>query len=66
MRRHEVCAVVADLVVLYHDQSSDSCEKRNIVESRVCVCAFLLLLRGMCGLDNEDALDEQEESGGVE
>jgi hypothetical protein len=30
------------------------------------VCAFFLLLCGVCGLDDEDALDKQEESGGVE
>lgn len=66
VRRNEVCAVVADLVVLDHDQSSDGCEKRNIVESCVRVCAFLLLLCSVRGLDNEDALDEQEEGGGVE
>jgi hypothetical protein len=28
--------------------------------------AFLLLLCGVCGLDNEDALDEKEEGGRVE
>ena len=66
VRRHKVCAVVADFVVLDHDQSSNGCEKRNIVQSRVRVCAFSLLLCGVCGLDDEDALDEQEESGGVE
>jgi hypothetical protein len=30
------------------------------------VCAFLLLLCGMGGLNDENALDEQEEGGGVE
>lgn len=30
------------------------------------VGAFLLLLRGVGGLDDEDALDEEEEGGGVE
>lgn len=30
------------------------------------VGAFLLLLRGVCGLDDKDALDEEEEGGGVE
>ena len=66
VRRHEVCAVVADLVVLDHDQSGDGCQERDIVESRMRVCAFFLLLCGVCGLDDEDALDKQEESGGVE
>ena len=58
MRRHEVRAVVADLVVLDHNQSSDGCEERNIIEGRVRVCAFLLLLCGVGGLNDEDALDE--------
>ena len=66
VRRHEVRAVVADLVVLDHDQSSDGCEERDIVESCMRVCTFLLLLRGVCRLNHEDALNEQEESGGVE
>lgn len=30
------------------------------------VGAFLLLLRGVGGLDDEDALDDKEEGGGVE
>jgi hypothetical protein len=28
--------------------------------------AFLLLLCGVCGLDNKDALDEEEKGGRVE
>ena len=59
-------AVVTDLVVLDHDQPGDGCKERNIVESCVRVCAFLLLLCGVCGLHDKDALDEQEEGGGVE
>lgn len=66
MRRHEVCSIVADLVVLDHDQSGDGCEECDIVESRVCVCSFLLLFSGVRGLDDEYALDEEEKGGGVE
>lgn len=66
VRRLEVCSVVADLVVLDHDQSGDGCQERNIVEGCVSVGAFFLLLCGVCGLDHEDALDEEEERGGVE
>lgn len=66
MRRLEVCSIVADLVVLDHDQSGDGCQECDIVESRVCVCAFLLLFCGVRGLDDEDALNEEEEGGRVE
>jgi hypothetical protein len=66
MRRLEVCPVVADLVVFNHNQSSDGCQKGNVVQGGVRICAFLLLLCGVSGLDNEDALDEEEERGGVE
>lgn len=66
MRRFKVCSIVADLVVLDHDQSGDGCQECDIVESRVCVCAFLLLLSGVSGLDNENTLNEEEEGGGIE
>lgn len=66
MRRHEVCSIVANLVVLDNDKSGDGCEECDIVESRVCVCAFLLLFCGVRRLDDEDALNEEEEGSGVE
>jgi hypothetical protein len=66
MRRLEVCPVVADLIVFNYNQSGDGCQKGDVVECGVRIRAFLLLLCGVSGLDNEDALDEEEERGGVE
>ena len=66
MRRDEVCSVVRELVVLDDYQSGNRCEERKVVECRVCVGSILLLLGSMCGLHDEDALDEEERGGGVE
>ena len=62
----EVGAAVADLVVFDHDQAGESGEQGDVVEGGVRVGA-LFLLGGCVGwLDDEDALDEEEEGGGVE
>jgi hypothetical protein len=66
VRRLEVGSIVADLVVFYHDQPGDGCQKGNVIQRGVRICAFLLLLCGVGRLNNEDALDEEEERGGVE
>lgn len=66
VRRFEVRAVVRELVVLDHDQAGDGAEQRDVVERRVRVGAFLLLLCRVRGLEDKDALDEEEEGGGVE
>jgi hypothetical protein len=66
MRRLEVCPVMADLIVFNYNQSGDGCQKGNVVQCGVGICAFLLLLCGVSGLDNEYALDEEEERGGIE
>ena len=66
VRRLEVRSVVADLVVFDHDQAGESGEQGDVVEGGVRVGA-LFLLGGCVGwLDDEDALDEEEEGGGVE
>jgi hypothetical protein len=63
---HEVRAVVADLVVLDHDEAGEGGEQRDVVEGGVRVGAFFLLLGCVGWLDDEDALDEEDEGGGVE
>jgi hypothetical protein len=66
VRRDKVRAAVADLVVFDHDQAGEGGEERDVVEGGVRVGA-LFLLRGCVGwLDDEDALDEEDEGGGVE
>lgn len=59
-------AVVIDLVVLDDDKTSDGGKDGDIVECSVCECTLLLLLCGMCRLDDENALYEEEDGGGVE
>jgi len=63
VRGLKVCAVVVELVVLDDDQTCNGCQDRDIVERGVRVCALLLLLRGMGWLENENALDEEEDGG---
>jgi hypothetical protein len=66
VRRDKVRAAVADLVVFDHDEAGEGGEEGDVVEGGVRVGA-LFLLRGCVGrLDDEDALDEEEEGGGVE
>lgn len=65
MRRFEVCAVVVELVVFDDDKASDGCENSDIVEGCVRVGALFLLLGSVRGLEDEDALDEEEEGGGI-
>ena len=66
MRGLEVDAAVVELVVLDDDEAGDGGEQRDVVERRVGVGALFLLLGGVRGLQDEDALDEEEEGGGVE
>lgn len=66
VRRLEVRAVVRDLVVLDHHEAGDGGQQRDVVEGRVRVGAFFLLLGGVGWLEDEDALDEEEEGRGVE
>jgi hypothetical protein len=66
VRRDEVRAAVADLVVFNYDQAGEGGEQGDVVEGGVRVGA-LFLLGGCVGwLDDEDTLDEEEEGGGVE
>ena len=66
VRRDEVRTAVADLVVFDHDQAGEGGEQGDVVEGGMRVGA-LFLLGGCVGwLDDEDALDEEEEGGGVE
>ena len=66
MGRLEMSAIVIKLVVFNDDEPCDGSEYCHIVQSSVCVGSLLLLLRGVCGLQDEDALDEEENGGGVE
>ena len=66
VRRLEVLPAVADLVVLDDDQPCDGGEGCDIVERGVDVGALFLLLRGVGRLEDEDALDEEEDGGGVQ
>jgi len=57
---------VADLVVLDDDEARDGRRDGDVIEARVPVCAVFLLLLGMSWLKDENSLDEEEDSGGVE
>lgn len=56
---------VVDLVVFNDHQTRDGSQKCDVVESGVSVRALLFLLRGVRGLEDEDALNEEEHGGGV-
>jgi hypothetical protein len=66
VRGDEVGAAVADLVVFDYDEAGEGGEEGDVVEGGVRVGAFLLLFGGVGWLDDEDALDEEDEGGGVE
>ena len=57
---------VRELVVLDHDEAGDEGEQAGGVEQGVDDGAGLLLFRGMGGLQDEDALRDEQEAGGVE
>ena len=61
-----MCSVVVEFIVFDHDEAGDGGEEGDVVECRVGVGALFLLLGGVCGLEDEDGLDEEEEGGGVE
>ena len=61
-----MCAIMGDLIVLDYDEACNASEKADVVESSVGVGAFLFLLGCVRGLKDEDALDQEEEGGGVE
>lgn len=58
-------AVVVKFVVLDDDEACDGCEDSYIVEGCVRVGALFLLGGGVGRLEDEDALNEEEEGGGV-
>lgn len=62
---HEVLSVVVELVVLNDYETSYRGEYGYIVESSVGVCSLRLLLSGMRGLEDKDALDEEEHGGRI-
>lgn len=66
MRGLEVRAVVVEFVVLNDDEPGDGGEEGDVVQGRVGVGALLLLLGCVGGLEDEDALDEEEDCGRVE
>lgn len=57
---------VFDFVVLDDDQSCDGGEDSDVVERGVCECSLLLLFTCVGRLEDEDALDEEQDGGGVE
>ena len=57
---------VGGFVVFDYGQAAYCGEEGYVVEGGVGVCALLFLLCGVCWLDDEDALDEEEHGGGVE
>ena len=61
-----MCAIVGDLIVFDDDKACNASEKSDVVESSVGVGAFLFLLGCVRGLKDEDALDQEQEGGGVE
>lgn len=64
--RLEMSAVVIKLVVLDDDETGYRSQQGYIVEGCVGVCSLLLLLGRVCWLNDQNALNEEEEGGGVE
>jgi hypothetical protein len=58
--------IMRDFRVLDNDQAGHSCQQRNVVERSMRDCALLLLLCGVRWLQDEDALDKEEEGGGID
>ena len=54
------------LVDLDDDKTGNQCEEPRQVESEMNIRAKCLLLRGIGRLQDEDALCEEEDSGGIE
>ena len=57
---------VGCFIVFDYGEAAYCGEECYVVEGGVRVCALLFLLCGVRGLDDEDALDEEEHGGGVE
>lgn len=66
VRGFEVRAAMVYFVVFDDDEAGDGGEHGYIVQRRVRVCPLLLLCGGVRRLEDEDALDEEEDGGGVE
>ena len=56
MWRFEVGSAVIELVDLDDDEACDAGGKRGIIDACMDVCALFLLLGGVGGLEDEDAL----------
>ena len=64
--RDEVCAIVGNLVVLDDDEAGDTAREGEVIESSVSPSAVLLLLRCVRGLEDKDALGEEQDCCRVE
>ena len=62
----EVWVAILDFVVLDDDESGDGGEEGYVVQGGVGVGALFLLFGRVGWLEDEDALDEEEDGGGVE
>lgn len=66
MRGFEVRATVRDLVVFDHDQAGDEEHDAYVIERGVYICTLLLLSAGVCWLDEENALRDEQQTRGVQ
>ncbi len=66
MRTFKVRVPIFNFIVLDDDQPGDGSEQGDVVEGGVGEGAVFLLFGGVRRLEDEDALDEEEDGGGVE
>jgi hypothetical protein len=63
---HKMSTVVSNLVVLNDNQASNQGIDCNVIDGEMCDRSLTFLLRGVCGLENEDTLSKGEKTRGVE
>lgn len=65
MGRLEMDAAVRDLVVFDDNEAGYESVQSEVIEDEMRDCAFAFLVRGVCRLEQEDGLCEDEEATGV-